>query len=361
MTAPTEPKEEPLVSGLTRFELLDVFRHMALARAAEERLEILFKQGHIKGGLYRSLGQEGCAVGAAFALDRRTDGSGDIVGPTIRATGAVFLMGGTPLQFFRQYLARATGPTRGREANVHWCDFRRGLVGPVSPLGTMVEVMAGITLAFKITGQPRVGMVFYGDGASSTGAWHEGFNFAAVQACPMVLAFEANRWAFSTPTYKQSRLESFTEKAAGYGVAGESVDGNDVLAVIEASRRAVERARSGEGVTLLEMRTYRRRGHAQHDPQDYVPPEEIEAWESNDPIDRFGARITREGWIESSELDAITAEAEALCKTAAEQAVEEPSPEAEEALERVYTDLTTPPPWTRLAHQDPRPVPESTA
>lgn len=344
-----------LASGLTRDQLLDVYRHMVLARAAEERLEILFKQGHIKGGLYRSLGQEGCAVGAAFALNRTDDGTGDIVGPTIRATGAVFLMGGTPLQYFRQYLARATGPTRGREANVHWCDYRRGLVGPVSPLGTMVEVMAGITLAFKYTGQPRVGMVFYGDGASSTGAWHEGFNFAAVQSCPMVLAFEANRWAFSTPTYKQSRLDSFTEKAAGYGVASESVDGNDVLAVYDASRRAVDRARSGGGVTLLEMRTYRRRGHAQHDPQDYVPREEIEAWEANDPIDRFRARATREGWFDPTELDDVRTEAEAQCEAAAEQAVSEPAPDGEEALERVYTDLTTPTPWTRTGAAGERP------
>jgi len=361
VTDPAESKGEVLASGLSHRQLLDVFRYMALARAAEERLEVLFKQGHIKGGLYRSLGQEGCAVGAAFALNRYTDGTGDIVGPTIRATGAVFLMGGTPLQFFRQYLARATGPTRGREANVHWCDFRKGLVGPVSPLGTMVEVMAGITLAFKVTEQPRVGMVFYGDGASSTGAWHEGFNFAAVQRCPMVLAFEANRWAFSTPTYKQSRVASFTEKAAGYGVEAESVDGNDVLAVLEASRRAVDRARTGGGVTLLEMRTYRRRGHAQHDPQDYVPPEEIEAWEANDPIDRYRARLNREGWAESSELDAIALEVEDECRVAAEQAVEEPVPEGVEALERVYTDVTISPPWTRMPATDPRSQPEITA
>jgi len=354
MSGSDSSAEPQLAAGLTRAQLLEVYQYMVLARAAEERLEILFKQGHVKGGLYRSLGQEACAVGAAYPLLRRDDGSGDIVGPTIRATGAVFLMGGTPLQYFRQYLARATGPTRGREANVHWCDFRRGLVGPVSPLGTMVEVMAGITLAFKTTGQPRVGMVFYGDGASSTGAWHEGFNFAAVQRCPMVLAFEANRWAFSTPTSMQSRLESFTEKAAGYGVAAESVDGNDVLEVIEASQRAVARARSGEGVTLLEMRTYRRRGHAQHDAQDYVPAEEVAAWEKKDPLTRFRQRILSAAWGTESELDAIVAESEALCAEAAEVAVGDPVPDGAEALERVYSSVGTPAPWTRIIPPTPQ-------
>jgi len=168
----TRELESPLVADLRREDLLEIFRALVRARAAEERLELLFRQGHIGGGLYRSLGQEGASVGAAYALRRRTDGSGDVIAHTIRDTGALFLFGGTPGEYFRQYLARGTSPTRGKEANVHWTDFQRGFVGPVSPLGTMVGVLAGITLSFKIRGEPRVGMVFYGDGASSTGAWH---------------------------------------------------------------------------------------------------------------------------------------------------------------------------------------------
>jgi pyruvate dehydrogenase E1 component alpha subunit/2-oxoisovalerate dehydrogenase E1 component alpha subunit len=339
--------QEALVSDLTTGDLLKLFYGMVLARAAEERLEVLFKQGLVGGGVYRSLGQEAGCVGAAYALRRRTDGTGDVLGQTVRATGAVFLFHGTPLEYFRQYLARGTSPTRGKEANVHWTDFQRGLLGPVSPLGTMVEIMAGITLSFRLRGEDRVGMVFYGDGASSTGAWHEGLNFAAAQRCPMILMVEANQWAFSTPTRKQTRLESFAEKAPGYGIAAESVDGTDVIAVYEAVGRAAARARSGEGTTLVELRYFRRRGHAQHDPQDYVPPEEIRAWEGRDPIMQFHKRLLDEGWARSGQLDGLAERAIDVAREAANQAVEEPLPDGVTALEQVYTDLSIPPPWTR--------------
>lgn len=338
---------DALFADLTRDDLHSIFYAMLLARAAEERLEVLFTQGHVKGGLYRSLGQEAGCVGAAYALRRRTDGTGDILAQTIRATGAVFLFNGTPLEYFRQYLARATSPTAGREANVHWTDFERGLLGPVSPLGTMVEIMSGITLTFRLRGQDRVGMVFYGDGASSTGAWHEGLNFAAAQRCPMILMVEANQWAFSTPTRKQTRVSSFVEKAPGYGIAAESVDGTDVLAVYEAVQRAAARGRAGEGTTMVELRYFRRKGHAQHDAQEYVPPEDITAWEARDPILQLRTRMLQEGWASDSELDALAERAVDVTQFAAEQAVGEPVPLGSDALHDVYTDAGAPRPWTR--------------
>lgn len=334
-------------------QLREIYFHLVLAREAEERLEVLFKQGHVKGGLYRSLGQEGGAVGAAYALRRRTDGTGDVVAPTIRATGAVFLMGGRPLDYFRQYLSRVTGPTRGREANVHWCDFQRGLIGPVSPLGSMVEVMAGVTLAFRMKGEDRVGMVFGGDGASSTGAWHEGLNFAAVRGCPLILMLEANQWAFSTPTSRQTRVGSFLEKCEGYGIEGVSVDGNDVLAVLDATRKAVDRARSGGGVQMVELRYYRRKGHAQHDPQDYVDPEELSHWETLDPLASYRHRLLDELGATSDELDALDHEARELIREQADRAVADPAPDPDEALEGVWTDLGLRAPWMRQDPPDP--------
>ncbi len=336
-----------LVEDLTREDLLTIFRALVRARAAEERLELLFKQGHVGGGLYRSLGQEGASVGAAFALRRMTDGTGDVLAHTIRDTGALFLFGGTPGEYFRQYMARATGPTGGREANVHWTDFERGFLGPVSPLGTMVGVMAGVTLSFKMRKEPRVGMVFYGDGASSTGAWHEGVNFAGVQGCPMVVVVTANGYAFSTPTSRQTRATSFSLRAPAYGIAGESIDGNDVLAVYGAARRSVERAREGKGVTLLELRTYRRKGHAQHDAQEYVPPAELRAWEARDPIDGFRRRLVGEEWASEEELRGMVEAAEKEMQEEAEAAVGDPYPPGDSALDGVYTDLPTPPHWTR--------------
>ena len=333
--------------GLGRAELHDLYRALSLTRTAEERLEILQKQGHVKGGLYRSLGQEAGAVGAAYALRRRDDGTGDFLAPTVRAAGALFLFGGALEDFFRQYMARGTGPTRGREANVHWVDYDRGIVGPVSPLGTMIEVMAGITLTFRMRDEERIGMVFYGDGASSTGAWHEGLNFAAVQRCPMILMVEHNQWAFSTPTRKNTRVSSFTEKAPGYGIGADSVDGTDVLEVFDTVRRTATLVRSGDGPHMVELRYFRRLGHAQHDPQEYVDPALLTEWEKKDPIDQYRARLVRNEWAREEELDGIDQEVFERCRAAAETVVGEPVPEPEEAVDDVYTDVEMPRPWTR--------------
>jgi pyruvate dehydrogenase E1 component alpha subunit/2-oxoisovalerate dehydrogenase E1 component alpha subunit len=343
------------VAELEKSQLLDLYRGMVRQRAAEDRLEILHKQGHIPGGVYRGLGQEAGAVGAAYPLRRRDDGSGDVIGPHIRDVGAMFLFGATPVEHYRQYMARGTGPTRGKEANVHWTDLRRGIVGPVSPLGTMVGVLAGITLTFRRRGEDRVGIVFYGDGATSTGAWHEGFNFAAVQRCPLILVVEANQWAFSTPTWKQTRVQSFTEKAPGYGVGAESVDGTDVVAVHDAVKRSAERARAGEGAQLVELRYYRRKGHAQHDSLDYVDPEELRRWEEEkDPIKSFHRRLVDGALATEEELTRVVWDAEEEMRVAGEQAAGEPLPPPESVLTGVYTDVVNRPPWTRAARPDPR-------
>lgn len=339
--------------GLGRSELHELYRALRLTRSAEERLEILQKQGHVKGGLYRSLGQEAGAVGAAFALRRRSDGTGDALAPTVRAAGAIFLFGGRLEDFFRQYMAKATGPTKGREANVHWVELDKGIVGPVSPLGTMIEIMAGITLSFRMRGEERIGMVFYGDGASSTGAWHEGLNFAAVQRCPMILMVEHNQWAFSTPTHKNTRVSSFVEKGPGYGIGADSVDGTDVLAVFDTVRRAAAIVRAGEGTRIVELRYFRRLGHAQHDPQEYVDPALIAEWEQKDPIDRYRQRLLASEWATDDELRAIDEDVFESCRAAAERVIEEPEPEGPSAVDGVYTDVRLAPPWTRAATPDP--------
>ena len=342
-----EPSNASSAPDLATRQLHEIFRAMVLARTAEERLEALFKQGHITGGIYRSLGQEAGAVGAAYALRRRADGTGDLVAPTVRATGAVFMMGGTPLQLFRQYLARRTSPTGGKESKVYWSDTRHGLVGPVSPLGTMVEVMAGIGLAFKLKGEDRVALVFYGDGASSTGAWHEGLCFAAALRCPLVLMVEANGWAISSPTSVNTRVKSFVEKAPGYGLHAESVNGTDVLAVYAAVRRAAARARAGEGPGMVELRYYRLAGHAQHDDQDYVDPDELEQWKARDPLVSFRERLLADGRATAEEIGELEAAAFEEVRAAADRALSESVPDGRAALKGVYTDVAVRPPWTR--------------
>ncbi len=199
------------------------------------------------GGLFRSLGQEADAVGSAYALDRT---QGDILSPLIRNLGSMLVQGATPVEVLRQYMAKATSPTRGRELNIHFNDLKRGFLGQISHLGDMVPVMAGITLQFKLTSQPRVGLVYVGDGAMSTGAFHEGLNFAAVQRLPLVVVAENNGYAYSTPLRLQTAVAALKDKAPAYGIPGVQTDGNDVLGVYQMTRDAVERARAGGGVTL---------------------------------------------------------------------------------------------------------------
>jgi len=334
--APTT-QSPPLPGGLTRDQLLDIYRYLRLTRTLEERLVALYRQSKVIGGLFRSLGQEGESVATAYALDRGPNR--DILSPLIRNLGSMLVMGAQPVQILRQYMAKAESPTRGRELNVHFNDLERGYLGQISHLGDMVPVMAGIALTFKLRGERRVGLVYIGDGATSTGTFHEGLNFAAVQRVPLVVIAEYNRWAYSTPPDKQFAVKDLAEKAKGYGIPGVTVDGNDVLAVYEATRSAVERARAGHGVHLIEVKTYRRKGHAEHDDQHYVPKDELDWWaKENDPVDRYVKRLLQSEWVEERELQAIDGQAKAEIDQATDACVDEPLPPGDSALTGVYAD-----------------------
>lgn len=323
----------PLPAGLGRPQLHELYYFMRLTRALEERLVNLYRQTKVVGGLFRSLGQEADAVGSAYALER-----GDILSPLIRNLGSMLVMGATPVEVLRQYMAKATSPTRGRELNIHFNDLERGFLGQISHLGDMVPVMAGVTLTFRMRGEARVGMVYVGDGAMSTGAFHEGINVAAVQRLPLVIVAENNGYAYSTPTSRQTAVSALVEKAAGYGIPGIQADGNDVLATYAASREAVDRARGGGGPTLVELVTYRRKGHAEHDNQSYVPPGELARWEALDPIDRYVTRLRDSGWATAGELAALDARIDAELDAAVAQVEPEPTPDAGGALDGVLAD-----------------------
>jgi len=322
-------------AGLSRDQLLDLYYWMRLTRSLEERLVNLYRQTKVVGGLFRSLGQEACAVGTAYALRRE-----DVLSPLIRNLGSMLVKGATPLEVLRQYMAKGDSPTRGRELNIHFGDVEeRNFIGQISHLGDMVPVMAGVTLSFKLRKEARVGLVYVGDGATSTGAFHEGINFAAVQRCPLVVIVENNLYAYSTPTSKQCAAERLADKAAGYGIPGVRADGNDVVAAYEATRDAVARARRGEGVTLVELMTYRRKGHAEHDNQSYVPTGEIDRWaRENDPLDRFTQRLIGTDGVAASELEAIDARVQAEIDAATDIAEKSPPPEPRDSLVGVYAD-----------------------
>jgi TPP-dependent pyruvate/acetoin dehydrogenase alpha subunit len=321
--------------SLSREQKLELYYFMRLTRSLEERLVNLYRQTKVVGGLFRSLGQEADAVGSAYALDRS---KGDVLSPLIRNLGSMLVQGARPNEIIKQYMAKGDSPTRGRELNIHYGDLVRGFIGQISHLGDMVPVMAGVTLSFKMRKEDRVGLVYVGDGATSTGAFHEGINFAAVQRCPLVVVVENNGYAYSTPLSKQTAARQLVDKAIGYGIAGEQADGNDVIGTYEVTKRAVDRARSGGGVTLVELITYRRKGHAEHDNQSYVPPGEIDRWATeNDPIDRYVKRLLNEGFDQAA-LNAIDARVKEEIDAATDEAEASPMPDPTDALVGIYAE-----------------------
>jgi pyruvate dehydrogenase E1 component alpha subunit/2-oxoisovalerate dehydrogenase E1 component alpha subunit len=319
------------LTDLTREQKLELYRYMRLNRVVEERLVNLYRQGKVVGGLYRSLGQEATSVGTAYALAK-----GDIVGPLIRNLGVVLVMGYTPRDVMTQYMARATSPSGGKDCNLHFGRPDRGVISPISMLGALVPVMAGIALAGRMLKKDLVAMTWIGDGGTSTGAFHEGINFAAVQKLPLVVVAENNGWAYSTPFRKQTAAKNLVDKAAAYGIPGEQVDGNDVLAVHGAARRAVDRARSGGGPTLIESLTYRMKGHAEHDAQAYVPKEELEEWRRRDPLERYARVLLESAAATAEELAAVDRAVSEEVDREVEAAEKSPLPTPDDALKNVY-------------------------
>jgi pyruvate dehydrogenase E1 component alpha subunit/2-oxoisovalerate dehydrogenase E1 component alpha subunit len=250
------------------------------------------------------LGQEATAVGTAFALEPQ-----DFIAPLIRDIGAVFVKGILPRVIFAQYLGKANAPSRATDVQFHFADLEKGFIGPISHLGDMIPVMTGVLLASRMKKEDRVAVAYLGEGASSTGAFHEGVNFAAVQKLPLITIIENNGYAYSTPTRMQANCAAFVDKAIGYGILGLQCDGNDIVACFETMKQAVNHARAGKGSVLIEALTYRRKGHAEHDNQSYVPKGEIEFWaKNNDPIDRFERFLREEKILSEEEMKKIVAE-----------------------------------------------------
>jgi TPP-dependent pyruvate/acetoin dehydrogenase alpha subunit len=326
---------KPPADALPRESLLELYHLLRLNRMVEERLATLYRQGKVVGGLYRSLGQEACSVGAAYALER-----GDIFSPMIRNLGAILVRGGRPRDVFAQYMARATGPSRGRDLNVHfgWVSDEGSMLAVVSMLGNMIPIVVGAVMAERMKGRNAVGLTWIGDGGASTGAFHEGLNLACVQRAPLVLIVENNKYAYSTPTRKQTANPRFVERAKAYGCNGAQVDGNDLLAVYEVTRRAIERARRGEGPTLIEADTMRMRGHAEHDDMRYVPKELLEEWSRKDPLMRYERYLIARNIAGQAELDDIVLRIDKQLAEDLQWAEESPLPDPESGMDGVYAD-----------------------
>jgi pyruvate dehydrogenase E1 component alpha subunit/2-oxoisovalerate dehydrogenase E1 component alpha subunit len=323
---------------LTAGQLLELYRHLLLTRLVEEKLVNLYRQTKVVGGVFRSLGQEATAVGTCYALREQ-----DFISPLIRDLGAVLVKGIRPREIFAQYMAKAWGPSEGRDLNIHFGNLEKGFIGPISHLGDMIPVMTGIVLAARMQKRDAVAVAYIGDGGMSTGAFHEGLNFAAVQRLPLIVVAEHNWYAYSTPTSRQTAVRDLAEKAAGYGIPGHVVDGNDVVACYEAMKQAAEFARGGGGAVLVEAKTYRRKGHAEHDDQRYLPEGELAMWEKRDPVERYTRHLISLGVATQERLDEIVADVQREIDEDVAWAESSPMPEAEKAAYNVFDNSVVPP------------------
>jgi TPP-dependent pyruvate/acetoin dehydrogenase alpha subunit len=313
---------------LTTEDRVGLLRAMLMMRGIEERAMTLYRQGKVPGSFYDGFGQEAVSAGATWAMAAR-----DRLCVLHRDLAAHVIRGVASARIFAQYMGREGGITRGRDGNVHFGDRTVGCVGMVSMLPDMMLVATGLAMAFKMRGEDRVALTWFGDGSTSRGDFHEAMNWAGVQKLPVIFVLENNQYAYSTPLDQQFAVNP-VERAAAYGFPGRSVDGNDPEAVFEGVRQARERALAGEGPSLIEAVTMRMHGHAAHDDMKYVPKAKIEEWRAKDPIDRQVRRVEALG----IDVQALRDEVKAEIDAAVEEALAIPMPDPDTATDRVFAD-----------------------
>lgn len=333
LSAPVPPIRES--KYLDKKQCLEIYRWMLLNRRMETALENLYKQGKVVGGVYFGLGQEACSCASAYAL--KPD---EWLGPMIRNQGSLLVRGFSARDIMMQYMAKAGSPTKGRDASSHFGDIQqRHVVAPISTLGDLIPVLSGVALGARLQGRNIAVMTYIGDGGQSTGVTYEGLNFAAVQNLGLVLFVENNLWGYSTPADMQFRVQDLAERSIAYGIPGVIIDGTDACQVYDAAHEACERARHGEGPTLIEAKMMRMKGHAIHDAAEYVPKPLFEYWRKRDPIARFENYLMNvKKWLTSQENASLIAEVERVLDKDRDFAVDSPLPTPETAAGGSYCE-----------------------
>jgi TPP-dependent pyruvate/acetoin dehydrogenase alpha subunit len=310
--------------------------YMKLMRELEYRIENLYRQGRIVGGVFFGRGQEAISAGSAILTQ-----PGDVVCPCHRDLAAFLIRGMPPWVIVAHYLGRKDGPTRGRDGNTHMGALPLGIISYISSMAAIVPVANGVAFSFQYRKQPNVVLCYFGDGATSRGEWHEALNFGAVFKLPIVYLCNNNQYAYSTPVRRQMAVANVCDRARGYGIPCHRVDGNDVLAVYETTRKAIDRARHADGPTLIECETFRMTGHSAHDGAEYVPKELFEQWKGKDPITRFEKYLLDHRVLAKTDIDSLYEKVHGEVEAAVAQAEQSPYPETTELLEDVFAPTAT--------------------
>src|SRR6476646_4409756 len=312
-------------------QLLDMFYWVKLIRAFDERLSTLVKQGKVRSGVYTGIGQEAIIVGTCFGLRKE-----DFICPLHRDLGSFLMKGVEPKAMMSQMFAKTTGLSKGRDSALHSGVTELGIFGNTSMLGANLPVAAGLGFTCKMEKSDNVVIAYFGEGASNVGDFHEALNFAGVQQLPVVFICENNQYAYSVPLEKSMAIDDVAERAHGYGFDGVAINGNDVLAVYQATQGALTRARAGDGPTLIECKTYRWHGHSEHDKAFYRSDEELAMWKSRDPIPTFTTYLRARHVLTDEKLHEVEARITTTIDEAVEYAMNAPDPKPEDATTDLY-------------------------
>jgi len=312
-------------------QLLEMFYWLKLIRGFDLRLSILVKQGQVRSGVYTGIGQEAIIVGTCYGLRKE-----DFIVPLHRDLGAFLMKGVEPRVMMSQMFAKTTGLSKGRDSALHSGVTELGIFGNTSMLGANLPVAAGLGFTFKLEKSDNVVVAYFGEGASNTGDFHEALNFAGVQQLPIIFICENNQYAYSVPLEKSMAIDDVAIRAEGYGFDGVAINGNDVLAVYQATLGAIARARAGDGPTLIECKTYRWHGHSEHDKAFYRTDEELAMWKSRDPIPTFTTYLQSRGVLDEAKLKEIEQRVSKTIDEAVEFAMNAPDPSPEDAVTDLY-------------------------
>ncbi len=312
-------------------QLLEMFYWLKLIRAFDERLSVLVKQGKVRSGVYTGIGQEAIIVGTCFGL-----GKDDWICPLHRDLGAFLMKGVSARTMMSQMFAKTTGLSKGRDSALHSGVSELGIFGNTSMLGANLPVAAGLALTFKMEKTENVVVAYFGEGASNVGDFHEALNIAGVQRLPIIFVCENNQYAYSVPVEKSMAIDDVADRAESYGFDGVAINGNDVLAVYQATQGALARARTGEGPTLIECKTYRWHGHSEHDKAFYRTKEELAMWKSRDPIPTFTTYLKGLHELSDDQFADIESRVTATIDDAVEFAANAPDPDPADAVTDLY-------------------------
>jgi TPP-dependent pyruvate/acetoin dehydrogenase alpha subunit len=330
-------KSAAVLESLGKDKALGMFQRMLEIREFEEQVRFLFLEGKMPGTVHQYIGQEACAVGVCSALEE-----GDVIASTHRPHGHALARGITMEEAAGELYGKITGCCKGKGGSMHMGDLARGMLPAIAIVGGNLPIVAGMALAFKLRGEKRVAVSFFGDGAANEGAFHEALNAAAIYRLPALFVCENNLYGASTAFGRVSLVENIADRACAYGMEGRTADGMDVFAVHAAASEALERARRGEGPTLLELKTFRLCGHSRRDPNNYMSKEEKEYWQSRDPIPACERLLAEVGWLDSAGVETLKRETAARAQAALAAAQAAPEPQAEDLYQGLYVNMEVP-------------------